>query len=176
MRKDKLADALSRACNRFRKEHPLVRSRETVAIHDIAGVKDRRTNSVKHGHDLVDIHSLKMPTRKAVYSINGNLLENRNSPTWEVSNPILRFCGQMGQKFVEDENWRANTLWRCLILRRRDNRSIMGSRTVKYAPSMFRTLLRISCTPCQCHCASSLAAVTIAGDLERLGSHHPNPF
>jgi hypothetical protein len=46
MRKDELEDALPRAYNRLRKKRPLVRSRETIAIHDITGVKDGRTISV----------------------------------------------------------------------------------------------------------------------------------
>ena len=45
-RKDELENALTRACNWLRKERPLVRSRETIGIHDIADAKGGRTISI----------------------------------------------------------------------------------------------------------------------------------
>ena len=43
MKKGELEDALLWACNRLRRERPLVGSREMTAIHDIAKMKDGRT-------------------------------------------------------------------------------------------------------------------------------------
>ena len=62
MRKDEFEDALARACNRdrLRKERPLVRSRETIKIHDIAGAKGAAQFPRTYEHKPVDLHYLNI--------------------------------------------------------------------------------------------------------------------